>query len=64
MAANTPKTKFMIFRILGKAINSIDCQLVFNEKKENENVHSLLLPSGHKAVLGAGKSTYQWHQGV
>ncbi len=33
MAVNTAKTKFMIFRTRGKAINPLDCQLMFNENE-------------------------------
>jgi hypothetical protein len=33
MDVNTAKTKFMIFRTRGKAINPIDCQLMFNENE-------------------------------
>ncbi len=33
MAVNTAKTKFMIFRTRGKAINPLDCQLMFNKNE-------------------------------
>jgi hypothetical protein len=33
MAVNTAKTNFIIFRTRGKAINPIDCQLMFNENE-------------------------------